>query len=373
MLARTLGRRVLTVSALAAGLGTGAGACDGWLDDPAAHRTISAVAVSPRSVTVPVSTSVFADSVAELSVVARDGSGEPDRRPAARWASSDTTVAQVTPAGIVIGRAPGRAAISATVGGARGWAVVTVVPSVDTGIFVAAHRGFGGVYPENTLVAVDSALTRGADAAEVDIWVTRDSVLMLMHDPTVDRTTNGTGRMSAMTSVQLQALDACSKRGAQWAPCPVPTLRSALRLARRRRGRMVLDLKGPFSRDAFDELFAEVYAAKMQRRVLVTSFDLGMLRAVRRLDADVAVGYLTNGVTPLDSLTGLGRTAALPDEHPLFAAPARARALVDTARRRRIDIGAWTIMRPGEAKTLVSLGVRRLVSDVPLDKPSLTP
>jgi len=108
----------------------------------------------------------------------------------------------------VVGRAPGRATVSATLDGVRGWAVVTVVAPVDTGVFVAAHRGYRLLFPENTLVAIDSALARGADAAEVDVYVTRDSALMLMHDATVDRTTNGTGRVDQMTLAQIKALDA---------------------------------------------------------------------------------------------------------------------------------------------------------------------
>lgn len=75
-------------------------------------------------------------------------------------------------------------------------------------IYVAAHRGWKSKYPENTLAAFKAALTLDVDQLETDVRVTKDGQLVLIHDPTVDRTTNGTGKVCDLTFDELRALDA---------------------------------------------------------------------------------------------------------------------------------------------------------------------
>ena len=75
-------------------------------------------------------------------------------------------------------------------------------------IYVAAHRGWRAKYPENTMEAFKAALDLGVDQIETDVHITKDGALVLIHDATVDRTTNGTGKVEDMTLKELQALDA---------------------------------------------------------------------------------------------------------------------------------------------------------------------
>ena len=75
-------------------------------------------------------------------------------------------------------------------------------------IFVAAHRGWKSKYPENTMEAFEKALTLGVDQIETDVRMTSDGELVLIHDSTVDRTTNGTGNVCNMTFEEIRALDA---------------------------------------------------------------------------------------------------------------------------------------------------------------------
>lgn len=85
-----------------------------------------------------------------------------------------------------------------------------------------AHRGQSGIYPENTLLAFQKAVALGVDMVEFDVWPTKDEHPVVMHDPTVDRTTNGKGKITEMTLDQIKALDA--GRGER-----VPTMREAIR------------------------------------------------------------------------------------------------------------------------------------------------
>ena len=92
-------------------------------------------------------------------------------------------------------------------------------------IYVAAHRGWSSEYPENTMIAFKKAVELGVDQLETDVRVTRDGELVLMHDETVDRTTNGTGKVRDKLLGEIMALDAGIKKGEQFAGTRVPTFK----------------------------------------------------------------------------------------------------------------------------------------------------
>jgi glycerophosphoryl diester phosphodiesterase len=93
---------------------------------------------------------------------------------------------------------------------------------------LCAHRGCMETHPENTLPALQEAIRLGAQMIEFDILFTRDSVLVLMHDETVDRTTNGRGRVADLTWAELKTLDAGAKKAPAFAGTRIPTFEEAL-------------------------------------------------------------------------------------------------------------------------------------------------
>ena len=93
-----------------------------------------------------------------------------------------------------------------------------------------AHRGASGNYPENTLIAFQKALEIGVDEIELDLYLTKDNHLIIMHDSTVDRTTDGTGAISELTLAEIKALDAGGVFGEQFRGERVPTWEEALEL-----------------------------------------------------------------------------------------------------------------------------------------------
>jgi glycerophosphoryl diester phosphodiesterase len=93
-----------------------------------------------------------------------------------------------------------------------------------------AHRGASGNYPENTLIAFQKALEIGVDEIELDLYLTKDDRLIIMHDSTVDRTTDGTGAISELTLAEIKALDAGGVFGEQFRGERVPTWEEALEL-----------------------------------------------------------------------------------------------------------------------------------------------
>lgn len=93
---------------------------------------------------------------------------------------------------------------------------------------ICAHRGGGATHPENTLPALQEAVRLGAHMVEFDIAITRDGTLVLMHDATVDRTTDGKGKVNEFTLAELKQLDAGVKTAARFAGTRVPTFAEAL-------------------------------------------------------------------------------------------------------------------------------------------------
>ncbi len=110
-------------------------------------------------------------------------------------------------------------------------------------IYAIAHRGAKKFAPENTLPALRKAIEMGMDYVEIDVHSTSDRRLVLSHDWTVDRMTDGKGRISEMTLEQIKALDAGAKFSAAFAGTRIPTLDEALSVCKNR-VRIYLDLKG---------------------------------------------------------------------------------------------------------------------------------
>ena len=93
----------------------------------------------------------------------------------------------------------------------------------EKNIYVAAHRGWSELYPENTMLAFRKALELGVDQLETDVRVTKDGELVCFHDEIVDRTTDGEGRVCDKTLAEIKALDAGSHKGAEFAGEQIPT------------------------------------------------------------------------------------------------------------------------------------------------------
>lgn len=154
-----------------------------------------------------------------------------------------------------------------------------------TYVFVQAHRGFSSDYPEQTLLAFERAIEAGADRLEMDLAITKDNVIVMMHDRTIDRTTSGSGPVDAYTLEELQQFDAGIWKDERFAGERVPTLEEVLELAD---GRAVLNLEiksrgrsSSWVQRVIDQSVDEVLAHEALDRVVFSSFDHQALLAVR--------------------------------------------------------------------------------------------
>lgn len=157
--------------------------------------------------------------------------------------------------------------------------------------FGVAHRGASREAPENTLAAFRRALEAGVAAVECDVQRTSDGRLVVIHDQTVERTTDGRGRVAALAFADLRRLDAGGWFGPAFAGERVPLLDEVLDLLRGR-ARVLLEIKnGPVFYDGIEaEIATALRRHGMERAALVVSFDHAAVRAMREAAPEVATG-----------------------------------------------------------------------------------
>ena len=187
------------------------------------------------------------------------------------------------------------------------------------------HRGYPARYPENTLAAFTGAMDAGCDMIELDVTLTRDRRVVVIHDDTLDRTTNGSGPVRDRTVEEMRKLDAGSWFAPRFAAERVPLLDEVIALTA---GRCMLNIEikesafeEGYPADAIEHQVAElVKTAGAMDRVIVSSFDRRILERLARMPAPPALAFIIGrGRRP----RGHGRSA---DDQGLLLAPAPHRA-----------------------------------------------
>ena len=174
--------------------------------------------------------------------------------------------------------------------GAMGGAAETMVAPL-----YAAHRGGALLWPENSLLAFRNALAMGVDFLELDVHLSRDGEVVVIHDPTLDRTTTGTGPVREHTLAELQALQLKDRSGAV-VPEPPPTLEQVVALAAAGKRQMLLEIKLDEQRRPYPGIEEKVFAVLDRHRfapfAIVMAFEGDTWRRVRQLRPDVRAGAL---------------------------------------------------------------------------------
>ena len=147
-------------------------------------------------------------------------------------------------------------------------------------VLVLGHRGYSAKYPENTLLAFKKAIEAGADGIELDVWLTKDGEVVVIHDETVDRTSNGSGRVKEMTLEELKELDFGNGER-------IPTLEEVFE-AVPEDSVVNVEIKDV---DAVEKT-AEIIGRNNPERVIVSSFLIDALREYRKLDSETRLGIL---------------------------------------------------------------------------------
>ncbi|MFD3532812.1 glycerophosphodiester phosphodiesterase [Streptomyces sp. NPDC058664] len=230
---------------------------------------------------------------------------------------------------------------------------------------VIAHRGASSAAPENTLVSGEVARRGGTVWIENDVQPSEDGVPYVLHDPTVDRTTDGTGPIRSLTSAQLDTLDAGSWFAPAYAGVRVPTLAAQLADLRQRGGKLLLEIKGRHSRADVDRIVREIRGQGMTDRVFVQSFDISSLRYAHELAPELPLGLLrdTLDADPVALAEELGLAAYNASDAALSTRP----GLVSELHAAGLAVYVWTVDRPARWKALDALGVDGIITNRPTE------
>ncbi len=220
-----------------------------------------------------------------------------------------------------------------------------------------AHRGDSGNFPENTIAAFRAAADAGADICELDVQATRDGAVVVIHDDSVDRTTNGTGAVAALTLAELKRLDAGSWMGERFARERVPTLEEVFAAVGTRLGLNIEIKEGAVERRVCEVIRANDGLANS----IVSSFEWGALRKVREIDPQVRVALLAEEEPAglLEAASAMRAYAVNPGFEMVTADFCR------EAHARGFAVLVWTVDAPEKMRILISYGVDGIMTNHP--------
>lgn len=246
--------------------------------------------------------------------------------------------------------------------------------SLDTPV-VIAHRGGAGLRPENTMTAFEHAVSLGVDAVECDVHLARDGEVVVIHDDTLDRTTDARGPVSALTAAELARVDAGASfvdasGGAPWRGAGIGVPRLADLLDRFTDLPVVIELKGE-QPEIVAPVLDLIARTGSEHRVVIGGFSHAVLDAVRA----GAPGIVTSA-SSREARAALRRSwcwlAPRRTGCRLFQLPLRLRGrsiltprLVRCARRAGLPVQVWVVDAPEEMRMLLDWGVTGIITDRP--------
>jgi glycerophosphoryl diester phosphodiesterase len=228
-------------------------------------------------------------------------------------------------------------------------------------MLVIAHRGASGNAPENTLAAFKKAVALGATFIETDLQLSRDARFVAIHDPTVNRTTNGQGAVHEMTLAELRRLDAGSWFGSEFAGERIPTLQEILEFSKKYDVVFYLEIKPSGSWGGEQALVSALRESGEIPRTVVISFDASIVNTMRKIEPTLMTGLLYDGQieNPLEKAISIGaRQLAVRGD---LVTP----AFISEVHKKDLQMVCWTVNHPAHMRMLAAAGVDGIMSDYP--------
>jgi len=221
-----------------------------------------------------------------------------------------------------------------------------------------AHRGLSSCAPENTIPAYELAGKAGMWGAECDVQVTSDGIWVLMHDTTVDRTTNGTGNVYDLTLAQIKALVVGGGTAvAKYPNLRVPTLEEYLLTCKKFDIVPVMEIKSQaYTTANYDDLIVLIKKLGFEENAIIISFSYGILQEVRSRSKNIILQFLAT-LTPgaIDEVLALGNASV--------DVSAVTKVDVEYAHSRGVMVNVWTVNSYQLAKTYIDFGVDFITTD----------
>jgi glycerophosphoryl diester phosphodiesterase len=229
-------------------------------------------------------------------------------------------------------------------------------------LLVIAHRGASALAPENTMASFQRALAAGADMIELDVHLSADNEVMVIHDPTLNRTTNGRGRVRDHSYRELSKLDAGTWFAEKFAGERIPLLAEVLELVQMPT-KVNIELKG--SPAHYSQLAARVVQTirncRAAKQTVVTSFDMDYLKAINKLAPEIQLGEIHYLHFPFKWRHQSKHIAS--EINPLWLFVTR--GFVEKAHSNGMKFNPWTTANRYIVKRLLRLKVDGLITNNP--------
>jgi len=233
---------------------------------------------------------------------------------------------------------------------------------------VVAHRGSSGTAPENTVAAFSQALDAGVSMIELDVQLSKDNRVVVIHDATVDRTTNGSGKVSEYDADTLLNLDAGSWFDEKYKGERIPLLEDALELIAPK-ALINIELKSTRIIRTADTKIADATVDVVRKmglidRVLFSSFNHKLMKYLKEYEPGAHTGVIFH---PVMHFGRMPSTLALPAQAEVFVCSKRevTRRRITDAVKHNIIIGVYGVDRAEDVKEMLAQGINVLVSDYP--------
>ncbi len=227
-----------------------------------------------------------------------------------------------------------------------------------------AHRGFSGKYPENTMLAFQKAIEAGADGAELDVHLTKDNVVVVIHDERIDRTTDGEGFVDDYTYEELSRFDASAAFRGVYGFNKIPTLREYFELVKPVEGFITnIELKTseneyPGIEEAVLELIKEF---GLEDRIIISSFNHYSVMRFKALAPEIRCGYLVGSW--IYNFGEYAKTRGVECVHPRFNSLNE--QSVSEIKSQGVQINTWTVNDPEDVERLYNLGIDAVIGNFP--------
>ncbi|MCY8944730.1 glycerophosphodiester phosphodiesterase [Bacillus atrophaeus] len=231
-------------------------------------------------------------------------------------------------------------------------------------MYTIAHRGASGYAPENTFAAFDLAAELKSDMIELDVQLTKDRHIVVIHDDRVDRTTNGTGYVKDYTLKELQTLDAGSWFGPAFQGEKIPTLEAVLKRYHQKVG-LLIELKGPPSQVGLEKEVGKLLSTfSFSIYNIVQSFNIRSIQTFRDLYPSIPTAVIARPSFGRLTRNQLNVYQSCADYANIKYTRLN-RLLISSVHKHGLKVFAWTIRDQKTADKLQSMAVDGIVTDYP--------
>ncbi len=229
-------------------------------------------------------------------------------------------------------------------------------------MLVLAHRGYSSKAPENTMAAFELALQKGSHGLELDVHLSKDREVVVIHDHVLDRTTNGTGLVEEHTFAELRQLDAGAWFAPEFEGERIPTLDQVCELVKGKNLLLNVEMKAALGFEKLNERLVQVLTSHgVEEQVIVSSFNHYSLAHLKQIRPELRTGILYNAalVDPWVYAKSIGASAL----HPYYLGIIP--DIVAGAQQNGMLVNTWTVDSPADVQRMITARVDSIITNKP--------